>query len=94
MVVRADAGRKEKAIEDLRDIVKTLRGHNAALRREVDGLKGTAKKASERHGGGSSSLGAVSNATESGVRLTKQKKRSLLWQPPRHHIAHSGLWSM
>jgi hypothetical protein len=90
----ADDEQKDAAIEYLQDTVKSLQSHNAALRREIDGLKGTAEKANEQHGGDSSSLEAASNVTESGVRLTKQKKRSLLWQPPRPHVAHSGLWSM
>jgi predicted nucleic acid-binding Zn-ribbon protein len=90
----ADGEQRDAAIEYLQDTVKTLHSHNAALRKEVDGLKGTAGKANEQHGGDSSSLEAASNGTESGVRLTKQKKRSLLWQPPRPHFVQSGLWSM
>jgi hypothetical protein len=50
MGVRADAERKDAAIQFLEDTVKTLLGHNAVLRSEVEGLKGTAEKAEEKYG--------------------------------------------
>jgi predicted nucleic acid-binding Zn-ribbon protein len=90
----ADAERQDAAIEYLQDTVRTLHNHNAALRREVEGMRGTAEKAREQHCEDSSSMGAASDATERGVRLTKQKRRSLLWQPPSPHVVRSGLWSM
>jgi hypothetical protein len=63
MGVRADAERKDAAIQFLEDTVKTLLGHNAVLRSEVEGLKGTAEKAEEKYGENLPSLAAVSAVT-------------------------------